>query len=291
MAKNKVSEWSSTASNNTDIGGINIAEGCAPSGINNAIRELMAQVKDMQTGSDSDNLVVGGSFTCSGPAVFSSTVSLGSALPVTSGGTGVSSVTTGDILYASAVNTISKLSGAGTTGQVLLSGTAPSWGKVALNSAISGTLPVANGGTGATTLTSKGVLIGNGTSTVTSVSPGTDDNVLMSDGTSWTSAAISTISSFANSLGTSGYQKLPGGLIIQWGSTTESGDTVNTVTFPTSFSSAVYAIVCSHKYNSQPTGGSTANNILVYPKSNTQFDYVRDGSVTNSGIFWIAIGV
>jgi len=37
MAKNKISEWSATASNNTDIGGINIAEGCAPSGINNAM--------------------------------------------------------------------------------------------------------------------------------------------------------------------------------------------------------------------------------------------------------------
>ena len=68
MPKNKVSEWSATASNNTDIGGINIAEGCAPSGINNAIRELMAQVKDMQTGTDSDNFVVGGNLTVSGTA-------------------------------------------------------------------------------------------------------------------------------------------------------------------------------------------------------------------------------
>lgn len=76
MPKNKVSEWSATAANNTDIGGINIAEGCAPSGINNAIRELMAQVKDMQAGSDSDPLVVGGAFTCSGAAVFSSTVAV-----------------------------------------------------------------------------------------------------------------------------------------------------------------------------------------------------------------------
>jgi len=83
MAKNKVSEWSSTASNNTDIGGINIAEGCAPSGINNAIRELMSQVKDLQTGSDSDSLTVGGAFTCSGAAVFSSTVALGSSATAT----------------------------------------------------------------------------------------------------------------------------------------------------------------------------------------------------------------
>jgi len=83
MAKNKISEYSSTASNNTDIGGINIAEGCAPSGINNAIRELMAQIKDQQTGADADNFVVGGAFTCTGAAVFSSTVALGSTATAT----------------------------------------------------------------------------------------------------------------------------------------------------------------------------------------------------------------
>jgi len=68
MPKNKVSEWSSTAANNTDIAGINIAEGCAPSGINNAIRELMAQVKDMQAGTDADNFAVGGNLTVTGTA-------------------------------------------------------------------------------------------------------------------------------------------------------------------------------------------------------------------------------
>ena len=68
MSKDKVSEWSATASNNTDIGGINIAEGCAPSGINNAIRELMAQVKDMQAGTDADNFAVGGNLTVTGTA-------------------------------------------------------------------------------------------------------------------------------------------------------------------------------------------------------------------------------
>jgi hypothetical protein len=74
MAKNKISEYSATASNNTDIGGINIAEGCAPSGINNAIRELMAQLKDQQAGTDGDGFAVTGAFTSSGGAVFSSTV-------------------------------------------------------------------------------------------------------------------------------------------------------------------------------------------------------------------------
>ena len=58
MAKTKISEWSSTPANNTDIDGINIAEGCAPSGINDAIRELMAQLKDLQAGLSGDTLAI-----------------------------------------------------------------------------------------------------------------------------------------------------------------------------------------------------------------------------------------
>ena len=58
MAKTKISEWSTTPSNNTDIDGINIAEGCAPSGINDAIRDLMAQVRSWQSGASGDTLPV-----------------------------------------------------------------------------------------------------------------------------------------------------------------------------------------------------------------------------------------
>jgi hypothetical protein len=54
MAKTKISQYDSTANNNTDINNIDIAEGCAPSGINNAIREMMAQLKNFQTGSGGD---------------------------------------------------------------------------------------------------------------------------------------------------------------------------------------------------------------------------------------------
>jgi hypothetical protein len=65
MAKNKISDFSATPANNTDINNIDIAEGCSPSGINNAIRELMADLKDWQSGSQT-----------------------GQALAVASGGTG-----------------------------------------------------------------------------------------------------------------------------------------------------------------------------------------------------------
>jgi hypothetical protein len=54
---------------------------------------------------------------------------------------------------------------------------------------ITGTLPVANGGTGRTTLTANNVLLGNGTTAVNFVAPGTNGNVLQSNGTSWISAA------------------------------------------------------------------------------------------------------
>lgn len=68
MAKNKISEWSPVPANNTDVGGIDIAEGCAPSGINNAIREMMAQIKDQQSGTDADNFTVGGNLSVVGTA-------------------------------------------------------------------------------------------------------------------------------------------------------------------------------------------------------------------------------
>ena len=54
MAKTKISEWSTTPSSNSDIDGINIAEGCAPSGINDAIRDMMAQIRSWQSGATGD---------------------------------------------------------------------------------------------------------------------------------------------------------------------------------------------------------------------------------------------
>jgi hypothetical protein len=58
-----------------------------------------------------------------------------------------------------------------------------------LTTNVTGTLPVANGGTGAASLTANNVIIGNGTSAVQFVAPSTTGNVLTSNGTTWTSAA------------------------------------------------------------------------------------------------------
>lgn len=66
MAKNKISEYSSTAANNTDVANINIAEGCSPSNINNAIRAVMGHLKDFQDGSSADSLTNAGTLNITG---------------------------------------------------------------------------------------------------------------------------------------------------------------------------------------------------------------------------------
>jgi hypothetical protein len=73
MAKTKISEFDVVAANNTDINSINIAEGCAPSGINNAIRQLMADLKEQQTGAAGDNFTVGGNLAVTGTATVTGT--------------------------------------------------------------------------------------------------------------------------------------------------------------------------------------------------------------------------
>lgn len=190
----------------------------------------------------------------------------GSTIGAGYGGTGFSSYTVGDILYADTSSSLAKLADV-SVGNALISGgvgSAPSWGKIGLATHVSGILPVANGGTGnssgqaasvanaatfnssgtgdasgttfdgsaaktisyntlgasplagssslvtvgtvtsgtwnantisvgyggtgATSLTANSVLLGNGTSALQTVAPGTSGNVLTSNGTTWVSS-------------------------------------------------------------------------------------------------------
>lgn len=85
------------------------------------------------------------------------------------GGTGITSYTTGDLLYASGATTLAKLA-AVATGNALISagtGTAPAWGKIELTTHVSGTLPTANGGTNLTSFTTNGAVYATSTSVLT----------------------------------------------------------------------------------------------------------------------------
>ena len=112
-------------------------------------------------------------------------------IATTVGGTGLTSYTTGDILFASAANTLSALAAAA-TGNVLLSGSTPSWGKVGLTTHISGTLAVGNGGTGITTTPANGQIpIGNGTTyTAANITAGT--GISVTNGSGSISLAVTT---------------------------------------------------------------------------------------------------
>jgi hypothetical protein len=76
-----------------------------------------------------------------------------STILATKGGTGQTSYAVGDLLYASTTTALSKLADVA-TGNALISGgvgVAPSYGKIGLTTHVSGILPVANGGTNAST--------------------------------------------------------------------------------------------------------------------------------------------
>jgi hypothetical protein len=76
MAKTKISEFSATSADNTDITNINIAEGCSPANVNNAIRSLMSLLKNQQDGSSGDPFTVAGTLVASGQAVSSGTLNV-----------------------------------------------------------------------------------------------------------------------------------------------------------------------------------------------------------------------
>jgi hypothetical protein len=113
MPKTKISEFDVDPANNTDINSINIAEGCAPSGINNAIRQLMSDLKEFQTGGGGDpfNGAVNGTVGATTPSTGAfTTLSATGVATVSAGSVSAPAITTsGDTntgIYFPAADTI-----------------------------------------------------------------------------------------------------------------------------------------------------------------------------------------
>jgi hypothetical protein len=185
MAKTKISEYSSTSANNTDISNINIAEGCSPANVNNAIRTIMAQLKDQQDGTSGDPFTVGGNLTVTGTSTLTGNVT---APTQTSSDNSTKVATTAFV--TTKVSTLGTMSTQNATSVAITGGT------------ITGItdLTVADGGTGASSITANSVVLGNGTSALSGnlVAPGTSGNVLKSNGTTWQSTAAAGMGTFGS---------------------------------------------------------------------------------------------
>jgi tail fiber protein gp53 len=137
--------------------------------------------------------------------------------------------------------------------------------------------------------------------------PGGVGNVLTSNGSAWLSSAAAlayasaadtllgtatneaiTPGGFAGnkSIGTNGYYKLPGGLIIQWGRLgTNIGNTTAIINFPLAFPNACFSVVCVKQENAGVNDG-----VYVYTPPTTLNFTVYAGGSGASDVYYIAIG-
>ena len=130
-----------------------------------------------------------------------------------------------------------------------------------------------------------------GTETLTNKTVNLTSNTLAGTKAQFNAACADTDFSFLNDftgsnqyLSSDGYQKLPGGLVIQWGRLTSG----SSVTFPTTFTTACFQVIASRSSNGGATSGAAV--------------FVNAGSISTSGfsmaeattstypIMWIAIG-
>jgi hypothetical protein len=151
---------------------------------------------------------------------------------------------------------------------------------------VTGTVAVANGGTGSTTLTANNVLLGNGTSAVQVVAPSTSGNVLTSNGTTWTSAvgayALTSGTTIATTSGTTaGFTGLPSWvkrITVMFNGVSVSG----TSTLILQIGSTTYTTTGYSASTVQIPAGGSGTATTGFPSLNT------GAANTYSGIYTIA---
>lgn len=110
-----------------------------------------------------------------------------------------------------------------------------------------------------------------------------DSNMTDPDGGSpanWSNVPL--LADFGNSLAASGYQKLPSGLILQWGAAATLGtDEVRMITLPTAYISGTKSIIL--------TGDGENPAVRVYALGTTGFQIKNKGTL-NQNVYWQTVG-
>lgn len=97
-----------------------------------------------------------------------------------------------------------------------------------------------------------------------------------------TAFAVGEVSKAAN-----GYQKLPSGLILQWGTSATINANINrTVTFPLAFPTACTSVVCTPTVSNL----NDVDNVKIISVTTTNFVAQNASDHTNTSIRWMAVG-
>ena len=141
----------------------------------------------------------------------------------------------------------------------------------------------------------------SGTETLTNKTVNLTNNTVSGTKAQFNTACSDTDFAFVNdftstnqSLTTNGYQKLPGGLIIQWGrvgnGTANNGGSSGTVTFPIAFPNALLNVQLTVR---EPDNNGATVARLTLTDSTTQFSWASFSGTSSSALdqlMWLAVG-
>ena len=230
------------------------------------------------------NYKVNGNLSVTGTTALTGATTLSSTLAVT-GATTFTGIPSGPTATPG-TNTTQLATTAFTTAAITAQGLGTIATQNANNVAITGgsitgitALPVASGGTGRSTLTANNVVLGNGTSGVNFVAPSTAGNLLVSNGTTWTSATFAS-SGVKLGLGITGEAWVNTGNVLNTGYTNSYGYPIMVAITSTSGSgTSISAVVGGVTVQTNGVHAATELNTLTFIVP-TGATYAVNGSET-----------